>query len=329
MKKNKLLLTAVVSAMMIFGPRLFAEETAEESLPYSLSLTTDFAYYPKSDFITGGSHFSPITGPYNGVEMAATVNGSCTFKTPLGENWLLKEAKVNLSGELELTPVSLRPKIGVEFVLLPFLILRAGASIGWGWNYLGLKGVAEFNRLTHEYDALSTFSHPYYDFYAGATFQFDTGALIPGDWSHVLLVASYTAVYTGMAGVDKDTLFEWQCTRTKAQGLAYEAQVVLGYQMPLPLNVVGLMFKSVGYYDGSVYGEFDETFDGDFAEISLSSVLQFKLGKKDNLSSIFDFSSRRSFATEFTNEYEMLTSKVSGREWYFKRLAISWTHRFM
>ena len=46
MRKNKLLLTAVVSAMMIFGPQLFAEEATEENLPYSLSLTTDFAYYP-------------------------------------------------------------------------------------------------------------------------------------------------------------------------------------------------------------------------------------------------------------------------------------------
>ena len=329
MKINKLLLTAVVSAMMISASPLFAEETREESLPYSLSLTTDFAYYPKSDFITGGTHFSPITGPYAGVEMAATFNGSYTFNTPLGEHWLLKDAKVNLSGGLELTPVSLRPKIGVEFVPLPFLILRAGASIGWGWNYLGLEGLAEFNKITHEYDALSTFSHPYYDLYAGATFQFDTGALIPGDWSHVLLVASYNMVYLGMAGVDKNTLFEWQCTRTKTQGLAYEGQVLLAYQMPLPLKVAGIMFKSVGYYDGSVYGEFDDGFDGDFAEISLTPVLQFELGEKDSLSCIFDFSSRRSFETEFNNEYEMLTSNVSGREWYFKRFALSWTHRFI
>ncbi|MBR6154080.1 MAG: hypothetical protein IKQ43_06555 [Treponema sp.] len=329
MRKNKLLLTAVVSAMMIFGPQLCAEEATEESLPYSLSLTTDFAYYPKSDFITGGTHFSPITGPYDGVELATTLNGSYTISTPLGENMLLKDACVNLCGGLELTPVSIRPKFGVEFVPVPFLILRAGASIGWGWNYLGLEGVAEYNKVSHEYDTLSTFTHPYYDFYAGATFQFDTGALIPGEWSHVLLVASYTMVYTGMAGIDKDTLFEWQCTRTKAQGLAYEAQVVLGYQMPLPLNVVGLMFKSVGYYDGSVYGEFDATFDGDFAEISISPVAQFKLGEKDSLSCIFDFSSRRSFDSEFNSEYEMLTSNVSGREWYFKRLAISWTHRFI
>ena len=326
MRKNKFLLTAMAFAIMIVSS-LFAEE--EKESPFSLSLTTDFAYYPKSDFITGGTHFSPITGPFNGVELATTLNGFYKINTPLGENMLLRDACVNLSGGLELTPVSIRPKLGVEFVPVPFLILRAGASIGWGWNYLGLEGAAEYNKTTHEYDKLSTFKNPYYDLYAGATFQFDTGALIPGDWSHVLLMASYTVVYMGMAGVDKDTLFEWQCTKTKAQGLAYEAQGIIAYQMPLPLSVVGFMLKSVGYYDGSVYGEFDETFDGAFPEISISPVAQFKLGERDNLSCIFDFSTRRSFETKFENEHEMLSSKVSGTEWYFKRIAISWTHTFM
>lgn len=206
---------------------------------------------------------------------------------------------------------------------------RAVASLGLGFNYLGLEGIAEYNLLTREYDTLSGITHPYYDLWASATFQFDTGALIPGDWTHVVLLASYTTVYTGVAGLTKSNIFEWQCSKYKACGLAYDAQIILAYQMPIALRLAGVMTKFVGYYDGKVYGEFDKTFDGDFAEISISPVFQFSFSEKDDLSLLFDFSSRRSFGEKLNKNSDMLYTQKTGREWFFKRLALSWTHRFM
>ena len=89
------------------------------------------------------------------------------------------------------------------------------------------------------------------------------------------------------------------------------------------------MFKASGYYDGSVYGEYDETFDGAFVTINLSPLLQFKCGDKDNLTWLFDFSNRRSFEKEIEKAGEAMKTKVTGREWYFNRFALSWTHTFM
>ena len=89
------------------------------------------------------------------------------------------------------------------------------------------------------------------------------------------------------------------------------------------------MTKFVGYYDGKVYGEFDRTFDGAFPEISISPVLQFSFGDRDDLTLLFDFSSRRSFVTKLNNNTDMLYTQKTGREWFFKRFALSWTHRFM
>ncbi|MBP5358273.1 MAG: hypothetical protein J6Y69_03705 [Treponema sp.] len=329
MKRTRLILMALVSALMILGTPLFAEDDSEDESPFALKLTTDFAYYPKSDAIPGGTHFAPITGIYSGVEARTTLKASYKLGTPLGENWLVKDANVAFSGGLELSPVSIRPKLSIDFTPVPFLIFSAGTSIGWGWNIGSIEGLCELNPITYDYDKLSTFSHPYYDFWVGATFQFDTGAIIKGDWTHVVLLASYTATYSGIAGLDDYTVYEWQASKGKARGLSYEFQGVLGYQMPLPLNLAGLMFKTSGYYDGSVYGSFDDTYDGDFVEISISPLMRFKFGEKDELTCLFDFSSRRSFESEYNKPGESLALNVTGREWFFKRLALSWSHKFM
>lgn len=325
MKKIKTGMFVAIALMLMVSP-LYAQE---EKKPFSLSLTTDFAYYPASEIIPGGDHFSRIVGPYSGVEACTTLNAGYKINTPLGENWLVKDACVLLGAGFELTPVSVKQKVSVDFQPLPFLIFRAGASLGLGFNYLGLEGIAEYNPLTREYDTLSGINHPYYDLWASATFQFDTGALIPGDWTHVVLLASYTTVYTGVAGLTKSNIFEWQCSKYKACGLAYDAQVIIAYQMPIVLKLAGVMTKFVGYYDGKVYGEFDKNFDGDFAEISISPVFQFSFSEKDNVTLLFDFSSRRSFGEKLNKNSDMLYTQKTGREWFFKRLALSWTHRFM
>ena len=51
-KNNRGLITLILSILMAFP--LIAEE---EKKPFSLQLTTDFAYYPASEIIPGGDHF--------------------------------------------------------------------------------------------------------------------------------------------------------------------------------------------------------------------------------------------------------------------------------
>ena len=319
--KRKLMIAAAF-ALLLVTP-LFAEENS----PFRLQLTTDFAYYPASEMIPGGDHFSKIIGPYSGIELCTTLNGGYKINTPLGQHWLIKDAYVYLGSAFELTPVSVKPKLSIEFSPFPFLVFRAGGSLGFGFNYLGLEGVAKYNPESCNFDTLSGISHPYYDLWLSGTFQFDTGALIPGEWSHIILLATYTTVYTGLAGLEKGDIFEWQCTKYKACGLAYEVQGIIAYQMPLALKFAGVMYKQCGYYDGEVYGKYDKTFDGSFSEISISPVLQFQFGKKDELTALFDFSSRRSFELEIKKGTDILSTRKTGREWYFKCLALSWTHK--
>ncbi|MCR5288463.1 MAG: hypothetical protein K6E51_00565 [Treponema sp.] len=52
------------------------------------------------------------------------------------------------------------------------------------------------------------------------------------------------------------------------------------------------------------------------------------LNDKDSLTTLIDFSSRRSFEVDHDKTEEEPYLKCTGREWYFKRIAVSWTHIF-
>ena len=122
----------IILAVLVFGMilgHIVAEDEVETVSPWEFSLTTDFAYYPKSDYVTGGNHFAPLTGPYSGIEGRTTGSVTYTLDTPLGEHWLVSSANVGLTGNFELSPVSIKPGFEVSFTPLPFLVFAAEISI--------------------------------------------------------------------------------------------------------------------------------------------------------------------------------------------------------
>jgi len=190
MKKTRIkALFAAIFALT--GIALFADEV--KSSPFSMRLTTDLAYYPKNAPKTGSdTHFAPVTGVFDKIECRTNFIADYKINTPLGEHWLLSDANVILSGACELTPVSLRPQISLGFQPLPFFVIKGGSSVGLGWNAMGFEGICKFNEKTREYEKISPVNHPHYDVWGQAMLMFDTGAIVPGDWNHVVMLASYT-----------------------------------------------------------------------------------------------------------------------------------------
>ena len=126
MKKTKLLFS-ILCTVITFS--VAAENT------FDFYSVTDFGYYPKSDVVSGGTHFAPVTGPYSGVEAKETLKAVYTIPTP-GNNFLTEGNKISFEGALALTPVSLTPKFSVSYTPIAFLNLSAGAEIGTGWEIL-------------------------------------------------------------------------------------------------------------------------------------------------------------------------------------------------
>ncbi len=325
MKITKLLLLVSVAVVSALGSFVFAEGNNP-----AFSITVDAAYYPAHETNDGASiAYANINGPFSGVE--GRVTGACNYviPTPLGDNWLVSSANVELRGSLELTPVSLRPAFEVKFTPLPFLVFAAGTEIGSGWTFapLGAQGIAYYDAKSGKYVDYSPFSHWYCNFYAQGVFQFDTGALIEGDWTHVVMMALYQVSYKMMSGTGSGDYWLWQTIGNKANGLQYYSSIVLAYQMPLPIYRVGVMAEFEGHYMAKDYGEYAETYDGDFMSINISPLAQFNFTEKDELSVLVGFASRRTYEDNSISSVDVVKTKT-GREWYFNRLAVSYTHSF-
>ena len=292
------------------------------------------AYYFKSDYVSGGDHFAPITGLFNSFELKTTFNAECSIPAPLGKHFLLKDSNVRIKTAFELCPVTVRPLVSVSLTPLPFLVFSTGASIGTGWSAFGFKGLCKLDengkisKKSIKYENLTPFGNYYYDFWFSGLFQFDTGAIFPGDWTHAVMQASYTVSYVGVTGVDDGKIWLWQLVGNNCNGWRYTANFVLGYQMPLPLSMIAVNTDVYALFNSDDYGIYSSSYNGDFTNVTISPMLKFDFSKKDSLFVLFEFKKRRSFEEEHSESKEEIFLTYSGAEWFFNRIAFSWTHVF-
>ncbi len=299
-------------------------------------ISVDFAYYPASDHISTGMvdsavmQFAPLTGAYSGLEGRINLYGTYTIPTPLGDHWLLNGANVSLTEKLEITPVSIMPITSVSFTPLPFLVFNAGFQVGTGWDIGNLfkGGMSIYDPTlenTNNYTALGAFTNMFTKYWLQGTFQFDTGAIFEGDWTHVQMMYTYQTYYEGLTGVADKELWAWQCTPNKVNGVKEYQQAILAYAMPLKLSRVGLLFESERFYRDDVYK--NELYKASVNNLSLSAMGQIKFSEKDTLTVLFHFATRPAFLAYDAKlpESHMITT---GAEWYFKRIALSYSHAF-
>lgn len=342
MKMKKLLAlagTAVLAASMIFANELtFSIGVEAAYYPYAKHLVTGTTTPASADaaYTTEANHFSPICGPFAGAEGRITPRIGYTIDTPLGENWLVSGANLYLEGFMGITPISLNPGFKVSFTPVPFLVFSAGGEAGTGWamESFGWCGLGVYDASTNTYKD-APFAMWNLKWWAQATFQFDTGAIIQGDWTHVLMQYSYQVyqeICTGATTNGSPTdIWIWNNGGNKGHGLREYMNAILGYQLPIPvLKVVGVMFESDRAYSLDAYP--NAGFDATFAEISLSPLAQLKFDDHNSLNVLFHFKSRRTFdnyriGADGKNAPEYVNN-TTGREWFFNRLALSYTYKF-
>lgn len=339
MKKTLLVGLAVFA---LFG--IVYAESAEEKSPWDFSVTTDFAYYPKSAYKSGTSgkaHFAPMTGIYSGLEFRVTGTAGYTIPVPFGENALVKDNKLRFYADFELSPVSIAPALGVSFTPIAFLNFSAGTSIGAAWDLIGIQGLAKWNPLKYDeelqkngsYESLP-FKSARWDAWFQGAFMFDLAAVVPGDWNHVITYNSYKVMYRGItSGGENGNPWLYQGSGEKINGWQYGANFIIGYQMPLVpvLDTVAVQTELDGQFNGKK--DFAAQYykaEPNFMNVAISPILVFKFGKKDALTTQFQFSSRRRFAKEYTKSKEIFIEDLgfTGREWYFSRIALSYKHSF-
>lgn len=189
------------------------------------------------------------------------------FKVPLMtfNHPLMRGNNINFKIGTEITPVTIDGKFNITWTPLAFLELFAESKIASGWKLSDkLMGIAlnENQGGKSHYTPLN-FSKAVYSFSLGGTFQFDLGAVIPHDWSHVVFKTDHYALYRAMTGVNSETSWVYRADEgTNRNGWRYMSSYVVGYQMPIFLNLIAMkidvekkLFASPAGLDSTKWGE--------------------------------------------------------------------------
>ena len=153
----------------------------------------------------------------------------------------------------DISPVTLEGKFDIVWTPVAFLELYGGASIGSGWSITTNSKLGSIHGLSFN-TANATgkttiipinFTRAFYSGNFGGAFQFDLGAIIPTDWTHIIARIDQYFLYRGI--IDADLSASWVFQNddgTNRNGWTYFGSYVLGYQMPLPLKLIAFQIET-------------------------------------------------------------------------------------
>lgn len=189
-----------------------------------------------------------------------------TFKVPVLnlDNPFMRDNNIKFKLGAELTPVTIEGKFNVVWTPLAFLEVYGGASIGSGWKLLTWHGLSlNQNKAGKTHKTPVNFKKAFYSANFGGALQFDLGAIVKSDWTHIIARMDQYFLYKGVTGVGQlDSWVIMDDNGENRNGFTYCASYVLGYQMPLPMNMIAFrvetgktFFKVPAGIDKSTWGE--------------------------------------------------------------------------
>jgi hypothetical protein len=211
----------------------------------------------------------------------------------------------------EVTPVSLNGKAEITWTPAAFFLLSGGGLAGSGWNIPLGNGIG-INKPEDESAAKprkatvdgTAFDGLLWRAWGAGTLQFDLGAVIPGDWNHVLFQSRQELRYGAYsrAAPGESWIFEADYGENQ-NGLVYYASYVLGYQMPLSplLDTIAFMAE----IDKNLYNTPGGDFWGDnLGKWTFSGLFNFSITPRFSTALVLQMQTRRNHgSSDFDNDY--------------------------
>ena len=216
-----------------------------------------------------------------------------------GSNPLTAENNIDLALTAEVTPISLNGLAEAVWTPIAFFQFTLGGSIGSGWaiNLFGGDiygiGITRSDAAGNVEHAGSAFDGVFLKGKTGATLQMDLAALVPGDWNHVIARTYHELNYKAYTAAEAgDSWYFENDDGENCNGFNYYGSLVVGYQMPIFLNMVALMAEGDLYlYDTPDRGNWGD----DKIRWIFSAVLNFSITKQFSAALITQCRTRKNY----------------------------------
>ena len=211
-------------------------------------------------------------------------------------------ADLKLIMSASISPVSVGTSLGARWLPFPFLELAIKGTAGSGWNIPIAEGLRINQRQgTNDNELVGdAFAGLIWSIEGGGAFQFDYAALVPGDWNHILFRTYHGLEYRAFTAADAGVSWLYQGDEGENRnGWSYYGNAFLGYQMPLFLNLTGLLAEADLYLYDSPGGD---AWGDDLIRWTFGLVFNCSLPRNLGLTIISQIRTVRNFTSE-TRDY--------------------------
>lgn len=330
---------------------LVASAAAADRLQRSTWITVEGGYLPPDNWGYGVADggFAPIcydpvenpdysSPPDEGRDLGSPW-GSAAFQVSLshrlvvpllaGEGALTRGNNLAVSFTGALTPVSVRLETQAALTPIAFLNVFAGGMIGTGWDIGWFNGMGlntDGSGTAESASFRGVVSHAW----VGAALQFDLAAVLPGDWHHVVLLASPKLRWAAFSGAQRGEAWMWEADAGENfNGLQFHGTLFAGYRPPLVLDTVGLLVETtqnLGYVrDLSPMNA--GGWGSDFVQITLSPLAAFTLSERASLTILAQLRRERLYSEPTIFAAYFGNRSFAGSYWDLYRIAFSWSAR--
>jgi hypothetical protein len=242
-------------------------------------------------------------------EAKLSFSQSFIFPFMQGSSPLTKDNNITAVIGAEVTPVSLNGKAEIIWTPAAFFLLSGGGMAGSGWNMPLGNGIG-INRPEDESAPKprkaiidgTAFDGLLWRAWGAGTLQFDLGAVIPGDWTHVLFQSRQELRYAAYSRADPGESWVFEADYGENQnGLVYYASYVLGYQMPLSpvLDTIALMAEIEKHlYTGEEY------WGGNLGKWTFSGLFNFSITPRFGMALVLQMQTRRNHGSSNFNNVD-------------------------
>lgn len=264
---------------------------------------------------------------WGALELQGVVSHSIKIPVLQGESGLTKDNNITFTGSISLSPVTLSGSVHASWTPIAFLQFDVGYLGGTGWDIGFFNGVGLNSEGVMNNDS---FPGLVSNIWASATFQFDLAALVPGDWTHIIVMVNSKFLYKDFSAAGADDPWMWLADNGENyNGFEYHGSYFLGYQIP-PIITLGFLVETKENLGYNRYRSImkDNGSGSDFVYVVFGPVFNLAINKNHNLTILTQFKNEREYSAGSIHYNNFLNRQY--KDWYieFSRVAVSYRFSF-
>ena len=267
---------------------------------------------------------------WGGAEAKASITHKIKVPFMQGTGALTADNNILYQLKGELSPVSINAIASAKLTPIAFLNFQAGTQLGTGWNFFGINGLGlnrDGNPLETNIPGIVSKS------WLSGTFQFDIGALIPGEWTHVIMAATGKAEYKYFSAAGVGDAWQYEADAGENfNGFSFMGTYFLGYQLPYKFNTVGFLLETEQMLGSnselSIMDDNNTGWGSDFTQVTFGPLANIQLTDDSSLVILVQFRKEKLFTTNTIDENYFRDRDYFGYYIDFRRIAFSYSQQF-